>query len=185
MKHILECGVIVLHFLEEHLLRELWVRQGVCVGLDVSLLEVVGVGLITCEEVGVVKRVHLLFGEVRSATTALKVVGEVHEGLQEVKDEWEDEEVEGNGGLNVEGEALITCVDEIAMRCSVWIMTTRTWLRNKRTAHSRVSVHVRCVEGYQGLGGHVVLGAVRYHHADVIPSTEFFPSGFCSSLLYL
>ena len=68
-KHILECGVIVLHVLEEPLLGELWVGQGLCVGLDVSLLEVVGVGLITCEEVGLVIRLHLLFGEVRSVAT--------------------------------------------------------------------------------------------------------------------
>ena len=46
----------------------------------------------------VVKRVHLLSGEVRRVATALKVVEE----MQEVKDEWEDEEVEGNGGLKVE-----------------------------------------------------------------------------------
>ena len=82
-KHILECGVIVLHVLEEPLLGELWVGQGLCVGLDVSLLEVVGVGLITCEEVGVVKRVHLLSGGVHRLVTVLKVVEEV----QEVKDE--------------------------------------------------------------------------------------------------
>ena len=63
--------------------------------------------------------------------------------------------------------------------CSaMWIMTTRTWLA-KRTAHSRVSVHVRCVEGVLGLGGNVVIGVVRCHHADVIPSTDFFPSWFC------
>ena len=52
-----------------------------------------------CEEVGVVKGVHLLSGEVRSVTTALKVVEEVQKEVQEVKDEWEDEVVEGNGGL--------------------------------------------------------------------------------------
>ena len=40
-----------------------------------------------CEEVGVVKRLHLLSGEVRSVTTALKVVEEVQEEVQEVKDE--------------------------------------------------------------------------------------------------
>ena len=33
-------------------------------------------------------------------------------------------------------------------------------LTNKRTAHSRVSVHVRCVEGVLGFGGHVVIGVV-------------------------
>ena len=61
--------------------------SGLCVGLDVSLLEVVGVGLITCGEVGVVKGVHLLSGEVRSVATALKVVEEVQEEVQEVEDE--------------------------------------------------------------------------------------------------
>ena len=38
-----------------------------------------------------------------------------------------------------------------------------------RTAHSRVSVHVRCVEGALSLGCHVVIGVGR---------VEFFPSGF-------
>ena len=42
---------------------------------------------ITCEEVGVVKRVHTLLGGVRSVATALKVVEEVQEEVQEVKDE--------------------------------------------------------------------------------------------------
>ena len=40
-----------------------------------------------CEEVGVVKGVHLLSGEVRSVTTALKVVEEVQEEVQEIGDE--------------------------------------------------------------------------------------------------
>ena len=108
VKHILECGVVVLHVLEEPLLGELW-----CVGLDVSLLDVVGVGLITCQEEGVVKRVHLLSSEVRRVATALKVVEEVQEEVQEVKDEWEDEEVEGNGRLKVEGEPHTSCMDEM------------------------------------------------------------------------
>ena len=59
-------------------------------------------GLRNCEEVGVVKRVHLFSGEVRRVATALKVVEEVQEEVQEVKDEWEDEEVGGNGRLKVE-----------------------------------------------------------------------------------
>ena len=87
VKHILERGVIVLHILEETLLGELWVGQGLCVAVDVSLLEVVELGLITCEEVGVVKGVHLLSGEIRSVATALNVVEEVQEEVQEVKDE--------------------------------------------------------------------------------------------------
>ena len=40
-----------------------------------------------CEEVGVVEGVHLLSGKVRSVATALKVVEEVQEEVQEVKDE--------------------------------------------------------------------------------------------------
>ena len=87
MKHFLERGVIVIHILEEPLLGELWVGQGLCEGLDISLHEVVVLGLITCEEAGFVSRIHLLSGEVRSVTTALKVVEEVQEGLQEIEDE--------------------------------------------------------------------------------------------------
>ena len=38
-----------------------------------------------------------------------------------------------------------------------------------RVHHSRVEVHVRCVEGALGLGGHVVIGVARlvarFHHA--------------------
>ena len=40
-----------------------------------------------CEEVGFVSGVHLLSGEVRSVTAALKVVEEVEEEVQEIKDE--------------------------------------------------------------------------------------------------
>ena len=66
-----------------------------------------------CEVVGVVKRVHILFGGVHRLATALKEVEEEQEEVQEIRDEWEDEEVEENGGLKVEGEPLITCVDEM------------------------------------------------------------------------
>ena len=58
-KHILERGVIVIDVL------------------------VVSVGLITCEKVGVVKRVHTLLGGVHRLATALKVVEEVQEEVQE------------------------------------------------------------------------------------------------------
>ena len=55
-----------------------------------------------CEEVGFVSRVHLLSGEVRSVTTALKVVEEVQEEVQEIEDERGEEEVGWNGELKVE-----------------------------------------------------------------------------------
>ena len=113
-QHILECSVIELGVLGKPLLGEERRRgQELCVGLDVSLLEVVGVGLITCEEVGVVKRVHTLSDEVQRLATALKEVEEVQEEMQEIKVEWEDEEVEGNGGLKVVGEPHTSCMDEM------------------------------------------------------------------------
>ena len=52
----------------------------------------------------------------------------------------------------------------------------RTW--DHACLNSRVEVHVRCVEGALGLGGHVVIGVVRvvarFHHADVI-KTKYRP----------
>ena len=68
-KHILECGVIVIHILEEPLLGELLLSQGLCVGLDISLHEVVVLGLLTYVGVGFVRRPHLLVGGVHSVTT--------------------------------------------------------------------------------------------------------------------
>ena len=45
--------------------------------------------------------------------------------------------------------------------------TMRTW--DHACINSRVEVHVRCVEGALGFGGHVVIGVVRlvarFHHA--------------------
>ena len=127
--------------------------------------------LLRCEEVGVVSGVHILSGEVRSVTTALNVVVEVQEEVQEIEDEWEEEEVEGTGGLKVEEMIRSSCDDDEMTR------TSETWatmwcanhdeknLTNKkkrivRTYTSRVNVHVRCVEGALGLGGHVVIGVV-------------------------
>ena len=69
MKHLLERGVLVIHILEEPLLRELWLGQGLCEGLNRSLHEVVVIGLITCVRVGFVRRHHLLVGGVHSVTT--------------------------------------------------------------------------------------------------------------------
>ena len=61
VKHILECGVVVLYVLEELLLGERRGGQELCVGLDVSLFEDEGVVLITCEGVGLVKSSYYFF----------------------------------------------------------------------------------------------------------------------------
>ena len=96
-QHILECGVIVLGVLGKPLLGERGRGQELCVGLDVSLLEVVGVGLTTCEGVSLVKRVRTLLGGVHRFATNLKEVEEVRQEVREVKDE-------EKGEINVEGE---------------------------------------------------------------------------------
>ena len=86
-KHTLECGVIVLGVLGKPFVGEERRRgQELCVGLDRSLLEVVGVGLITCVGVGLVKRVHTLFGRNAQVVYELQV-GEKVEGVrQEVRE---------------------------------------------------------------------------------------------------
>ena len=68
-KHLLERGVIVIHILEEPLLGELLLGQGLCDGLDISLHEVAVLGLINCVGVGLVRRPHLLVGGVHSVST--------------------------------------------------------------------------------------------------------------------
>ena len=68
-------------------------------GLDVNLLEVVGVGPITCEGVGLVSGGHTLFG--RSAQVLYELQGEEEEGVRQEVSEVKDEE---NGEINVEGE---------------------------------------------------------------------------------
>ena len=81
IKHILECGVIVLGILGKPLLGERRGSQELCVGLDVSLLEVVGVGLITCGEREDVVGVHTLLSGV------VQVFHELLVGEEEEKEE--------------------------------------------------------------------------------------------------
>ena len=80
IKHLLERGVIVIHILEEPLLGELLLGQGLCEGLDISLHEVVVFGLITCVGVGFVRRPISLLAEY---TVLLSILVEV-EGQQEL-----------------------------------------------------------------------------------------------------
>ena len=125
---------------------------------------------------------------------------EVEEEVQEIEREWEEEEVGWNGELKAEEKRSLHAWmtwemrTQLEPRCGVQIMTTRTWLLDNahmgsRVHHSRVEVHVRCVEGALGLGGHVVIGVVRlvarFHHAYAMPSVEFFPTGFCSPIVHL
>ena len=84
-QHTLECSVIVFGVHGKTFVGEERRRvQELCVGLDGSLLEVVGVGLRTCVEVGLVKRVHTLF--VRSAQQVVYEL-QVREKVEGVRQE--------------------------------------------------------------------------------------------------
>ena len=101
MKHLLERGVIVIHILEEPLLKELWLGQGLLIELDISLCEVASLGLMTCAEEGFVRRPHLFIGGVHSVATVLVEV-EGQQELREIEREWEEDGVGWNGELKVE-----------------------------------------------------------------------------------
>ena len=58
------------HILEEPLLGELLLGQGLCEGLDISLHEAVVLGLEICVGQGFVRRHHLLVGGLHSVTTS-------------------------------------------------------------------------------------------------------------------
>ena len=99
-KHTLESSVIVFGVRGKTSAGEERRRdQELRAGLDRSLLEVVGVGLITCVEVGLVKRVHTLSGRnAQQVVYELQVREEVEGVRQEVR--------EVKGEIKVEGESL-------------------------------------------------------------------------------
>ena len=100
-KHTLECSVIVLGVLGKPFVGEERRRvQELCTGLDRSLLEVVGVGLITCVEVSLVNGGHTVFGRNAQVVYELQVGDEV-EGVRQAVREVEGEE---KGEINGEGE---------------------------------------------------------------------------------
>ena len=97
VKHILECSVIAVGVRGKPFVGEERRRvQELCVGLDRSLLEVVGFELITCVEVGLVKRVHTLFGRnAKQVVYELQFREEVEGVRQEVREVKREIEVEG------------------------------------------------------------------------------------------
>ena len=53
-EHLTDCGIVVIHVLEEPLLEKPLLGHGLCEGLDVSLREKVVLGLIICVREGLV-----------------------------------------------------------------------------------------------------------------------------------
>ena len=103
VEHILECSVIVVgvcrrDFVEEERRRV----QEMHVGLDGGLVEVVGLGLITCGEEELASRVHTLVG--RSAQVVVLKEGEkVCEEVQEIEKESQGEEKRSYDHDHVDG----------------------------------------------------------------------------------
>ena len=142
-----------------------------------------------CGEVGLVTTLHLLFGEVRSVTTVLKVVEEEQEGLQGIEREGEEEEVGWNGELKVEEwhslHAWMTW-DTRTTRALSQDVVCRSWQPLLDYAHTGSRVHQFTLLKFmcavwkvlKGLDGHVVIGVVRlvarFHHSCAIPNVEIF-----------
>ena len=117
--------------------------------------------------------------------------------MQEVLDEWEDEEVEVYGGLKVE-EIRSSCDDhercaqlKLEPRCDVHANHDDQNLTTGLCAHG-ITLAITCCNSCALCGrcsgcwwSRCHWCRARFHHADAIPSVEFFPSGFCSPLLYL
>ena len=126
------------------------------------------------------------WGGVHKLATALKVVEEV----QEVKGEWEDDEVEG---LKVEEIRSLHVWTWHARTRQTWSMRCNVWInddKNLTDKHENCALTCQCSCALcWGCSGswwsRCYWCSARFHLADVIPSTDFFPSVFCSSLLYL
>ena len=102
-KHTLECSVIVVGVRGKPLVGEEQRRvQELRVGVDRSLLEVVGAGLIPCGEVELVRQVHTLsLGGVRSKVVhELQVREEVEGARQEVRGVKRESKVEESRSLH-------------------------------------------------------------------------------------
>ena len=106
-KHTLECSVIVLRVLGKPFVGEERRRdQELCVGLDRSLLEVVGVGLITCGEGELVGGAHTLVWRRVQVYYELQVLEEeekVREEVQEIERESQVEEKRSDDHAHVDG----------------------------------------------------------------------------------
>ena len=101
-KHTLECSDIVLGVRGKTFVGEERRRvHKLCVGLDRSLLEVVGVGLITCGEVELVRQVHTFFvWSAQQVVYELQVREEVEGVRQEVREVKGESKVEESRSLH-------------------------------------------------------------------------------------
>ena len=93
MEHVFECRVIAVGVRRRDFVGEERRRvQELHVGLDCGLVEVMGLGLITCGEEGLVRGVHTLVAGVVQVSHRLHVVEEEEKGRKvEQKVEREDQ----------------------------------------------------------------------------------------------
>ena len=102
-KHTLECSVIVVGVRRRDFVGEERRRvQELHVGLDCGLVEVVGVGLITCGEEELVRQVHTLFGRSAQVVYELQVQEEVEGVQQEVRKVKRESKARRNAHMNMD-----------------------------------------------------------------------------------
>ena len=116
MEHVLECSVVVVRVRSRGRVGEEHRRvQELHVGLDCGLVEVMGLGLITCEEEEVVKGFHTLIAGVVQVYHRLHVVEEEEKGRkveQEVDNTHVDDHVDEVNGANILSHGACMCGDE-------------------------------------------------------------------------
>ena len=162
VKHILECSVIVVGVRRRDFVGEERRRvQELRVGLDWGLLEVVGVGLITCGEEELVRRVHTLCVQSAQVVYELQVQEEMERVRQEVREierGEQGEEKRSHEHDHVDG-VKDSLLEPLEPRCVCsWRCTDKKELDSAR---SRSDIVEACGSG------HVVIGVriVQCHHA--------------------
>ena len=167
---------------ENHVWRNKFNNSKINVSVNCSAFDV-------CERVGVVKSSYSLR---RSAQARYGPQGSGRIAGGSARDKKMNGKMrEKNGGLNVEEKRSSHAwmrwhaQHPWAMRCNVNHDDTN--LTNKQE-NCALTCQCSCALCWMCSGSwwsRCHWCRARCHHADVIPSTDFFPSGFCSSLLYL
>ena len=158
-KHTLECSVIVVGVRWKTFVGEERRRvQELRVGLDRSLLEVVGVGLTTCGEVELVRQVHTLC--VRSAQVVYEL--QVQDEMEGVRQVVREVEGESNAKRSYEHEHVDGMKDSLLEPWCVCARGDVLTLKKKRNSARSRSDFVEVSDS-----GHVATGVriVQCHHA--------------------
>ena len=102
VEHVFECSGIVVWVRRRDFVGEEWRRvQELHVGLDCGLVEVMGLGFITCGEKEVVRGVHTLIAGVVQVYHRLHVVEEEEKGRKVEQEEEREDQGEETAHVNM------------------------------------------------------------------------------------